>query len=220
MTKISIHGILGKKFGKSFFIKINTAASAIKAIDANKEGFIQEIKKLSEKGFNYFVVIDGQFAENENEFIENKKIKTIDIVPSICGSGGAVVSWATSTAVADFTIGQAVSAFLINAAISAAISIGISFIMNALQKQTEPPRTAGAVAVGGVTSMLEAQGKSYVFNNMQNIASQGSALPIGYGRFKVASYLIEANIKNYGSNESLNSQFSTTNLSIATDLLN
>jgi predicted phage tail protein len=220
MTKISIHGILGKKFGKSFNLKINTAASAVKAIDANKEGFIQEIKKLSEKGFNYFVVIDGQFAEHENDFVERKEIKTIDIVPSICGSGGAIVSWATSTAVADFTIGQAVSAFLINAAISAAISIGISFIMNALQKQTEPPQAAAAVAVGGVTSMLEAQGRSYVFNNMQNVASQGAVLPVGYGRFKVASYLLEANIKNYASNESTDLQFSSTNLSIATDLLN
>jgi len=220
MTKISIHGILAKKFGKSFIFKINNAASAIKAIDANKEGFIQEIKKLNESGLNYFIVINGEFAQNENDFIEKRKIQTIDIVPSICGSGGAIVSWATGTAVADFAIGETVSAFLINAAISAAISVGISFIMNSLQKQTEPPQTVSAIAVGGVTSILEAQGKSYVFNNMQNIASQGTALPVGYGRVKIASYLLEANVKNYSSNESAGSQFYSSSASLIQDFLN
>jgi predicted phage tail protein len=220
MTKISIHGILGKKFGKTFNLKINNPISAIKAIDANKEGFIQEIKILNEKGYNYFVIIDGKFIENENEFIERKEIKTIDIVPSIYGSGGAIVTWATGVTAANFTVGQAAAAFLINVAITSAISVGISFIMNALQKQTQPPDKPGAIAVGGVTSILEAQGKSYVFNNMQNVAAQGSSIPIGYGRMKIASFLLEANVKNYSTNETVESEFLGNYSSAANDILN
>lgn len=220
MTKISIHGILGKKFGKTFNLKINSPTTAIKAIDANREGFILEIKKLSEKGLNYFVIIDGKFVEDKNEFIETKEIKTIDIVPSICGSGAAIVTWATGNAAANFTAGQVAAAFLINVAISSAISIGISFIMNALQNQTQPPQQASMLAVGGATSMLEAKGKSYVFNNMQNVASQGSVLPIGYGRMKIASQLIEANIKNFSTNETVQSEFLISDISSINDFFN
>ena len=53
MTKVYVNGILGKIFGEFFQFKINNGLSALKAIDANREGFFKKIKDLSLDGIGY-----------------------------------------------------------------------------------------------------------------------------------------------------------------------
>ena len=74
MTKIYVHGILAKKFGSFFQFSISNAISALKAIDANKEGFLQEIKKLNKFGLDYFILVDDEIINNQGDFNVRKKI--------------------------------------------------------------------------------------------------------------------------------------------------
>jgi hypothetical protein len=194
MTNIYIHGILSKYFGYLFKINVNNALSAIKAIDANREGFIKKIFDLSSNDCNYCLVIDGQFINDSNQFIERRKINRIDIVPCINGSGGAIVAAIGGAAFAGSTAGI-ITTFLVNAALSAAISLATSYISNMINKQAAPPQQS--IAVGGAASVIEAKGKSYIFNNYENVISQGAAIPVGYGKMKIGSKLINFNLKNY-----------------------
>ena len=216
MTKIYIKGLLAKKFGSFFEINISNILCALKAIDANRSGFLKEIFDLNKKNLNYFIICDGIQILNENEFLEKKKIKSLHIVPAITGSGAAV---AAGIGIAANTAAFAVVEFLVNFIVATAISLGVSLLMNSLNKQAAPPG-AQKMAVGGVTSSIEAQGKSYVFSNNLNTASQGSSIPVGYGKLKSSSQVLMASVKNYSTSISSNSEFKASqNSSIFLDFL-
>jgi predicted phage tail protein len=213
MTKIHLHGKISKKFGKLFELNIDNVSSALNAIDSNREGFLKEIKKMSIDGFNYFVLIDNKMIENKEEFIEKRKIENIHLIPAISGSGVAIAA-----AIGFTGIGAQIAGFVINMAISAAVSLGVNYIMNQLNKQAQPPQQH--IAVGGGTAMLEAAGKSYIFNNLQNISSQGDSIPIGYGRYKLGTKVISVSVKDYATNQTYTNEFSNnTSLSVFTDFL-
>jgi predicted phage tail protein len=190
MTKINIHGILGKIFGNSFELKISDCYSAMKGIDANRAGFLKKIFDLSANNQNYYIVIDGVMIENKDEFTEKREIKTIDFIPAIYGYGAAIAPLLVSGVIA-----QAVVAFAINAAISAGISFGISLITESMNKRASPPQQM--IAVGGAVTSVEAKGRSYIFTNWTNLVAQGTSIPVGYGKMRIASRVIHANTKSY-----------------------
>jgi predicted phage tail protein len=206
-TQIYIHGILAKKFGKHFSGFVKDAYSAIKLIDANKNGFFKALMDLNKKNIFYTIVCDGKIIENENDFLEKRNIKTINIMPLIVGSGAAVAIAIGLAVGGKLTLMGTIVAGLVNAAISTAISLGISFLMSAINKQASPQISQQKIAVGGATAFIESKGKSYIFSNKQNLTSQGSAIPVGYGNMKVSSNLILASIKNYSTTQSTQDEF-------------
>jgi predicted phage tail protein len=203
-TQIHIHGILAKKFGKHFSGFVKDAYSAIKLIDANKNGFFKALMDLNKKNIFYAIVCDSKVIENENDFLEKRNIKTINIIPLIIGSGMAI---ALAIGFAAKSLGATIAAAVINTIISTAISLGVSFLMSAINKQASPQISQQKIAVGGATAFLESKGKSYIFSNKQNLVSQGSAIPVGYGKMKISSNLIFASIKNYSTNQSSQDEF-------------
>ena len=52
-----------------------------------------------------------------------------------------------------------------------------------------------------VSATAEASRSSFVFGNVVNTASQGAPVPIGYGRLKVGSKVIQATIKSFPQNQ-------------------
>lgn len=204
MTKIHIKGILGKKFGSYFNFNISSVSNAIKAIDTNRTGFIKELFDLNKKNINYFLIADGEKIENTNSLIEKRKIKNIYIIPVIIGHGDmaafalGLTQVAANGAVVLSTTGIIVSG-LVNALISTAVSLGVSMLMQSLNKQASPPQQN--LAVGGATSTIEARGRSYIFSNNLNSAEQGSSIPIGYGKMKSSSKILSISIKNYPTDQ-------------------
>ena len=197
MTEIKLYGLLGRIFGTSFKMYVNSAISVIKAIEANREGFIKKLYDLNADGYNYYIIINGKQINNKDEFIEKRNIEYIEIIPAICGSGGAIVTAIAGAAFAKTTAGL-IAAFIVNMAISTAISTGVSFIMASLNKQAAPPPQKGSyISVGGATAIAEAKGRSYIFSNYQNTVAQGVAVPVGYGRMKISSKVIIAATKDY-----------------------
>jgi predicted phage tail protein len=208
-TQIYIHGILAKKFGKHFTGFVKDAYSAIKLIDANKNGFFKALMDLNKKNIFYAIVCDSKVIENENDFLEKRSIKTINIIPLIVGSGAAVAV-GLGLIIAEtgkLTLMGTIVAGLVNAAISTAISLGISFLMSAINRQASPQISQQKIAVGGATAFIESKGKSYIFSNKQNLVSQGSAIPVGYGKMKTSSNLISASIKNYSTSQTTQDEF-------------
>ena len=212
MTHIYVRGILGKKFGNHFTGFVKNAHSAIKLIDANKNGFFKTLLDLNKKNVFYAVICDGKIIKNENDFLENKKIKKIDIVPLIIGSGVAIALAIGFTA---NTLAATIAAGVINAIIGAIVSLGISFLMSAINKQASPQINQQQIAIGGATAYVESKGKSYIFSNKQNTVSQGSSISVGYGQMKISSNLIHASIKNYSTNQTAQDEFKTFSSSSA-----
>jgi predicted phage tail protein len=176
MTEVTLHGALGKKFGKNFKLKVSNAFSALKGIDANRNGFMRKILSLNKNGESYCIIVDGEVLNEQNQLREKRKINKIDVIPLIYGYGP-------------------IGSILLNIV----ISIGIQFLINALMKQATPQDPQLYVSVGGNVSSVETSGKSYVFSNRQNVAEQGSSIPVGYGRTKINSKIILNSIKNYST---------------------
>jgi predicted phage tail protein len=192
MTKISIHGILGSIFGSEMSLSGCSATSILRGIDANREGFLNKIIELANKGHQYAIIVDGESVSNPESLVERRKIDSIYILPIIAGSG-------------DGGLGAVIGEIIVNIAISTAVSVGISFLMAALNKTAAPPSVM--IAVGGESQALDGRGRSYIFSNNQNTESQGSPIPIGYGRLRISSKIIEASVKNYSTNEYAGNQF-------------
>ena len=188
MTNIILHGILAKEFGENFKMQIYKAANVIKAIDVNRRNFNKRIFELSREGLNYTMIVDGKKITELEELNIQKEPQEIHLVPLIIGAGGfALVAVMTGVAVGTTLTGGAfLAAIAINMVVMTAISIGLQMLL-APKPDAGPPISASTKALK----------ESFNFSNKANVAAQGVPVPVGYGRLKVGSQLIQMSIKSY-----------------------
>lgn len=195
MTNIILHGILAKEFGENFRMKIHKAVNVIKAIDVNRKNFNKRVFELSREGLNYTMIVDGKKITELEELNIQREPQEIHLVPLIVGSGGGlivggiagVILGSSSAGAAFAAVG--VGAFLssvVTGVILTAVSIGLQMLL-APKPDAGPPISASTKALS----------ESFSFSNKANVASQGSPVPVGYGRLKVGSQLIQMSIKSY-----------------------
>jgi len=182
MTTIKIHGVLAHDVGDVFLMDVGKTSQVIEAIDANRPGFIKKINQLSRKGFYYSIIVDGKRIKNTYAFLKSKKAKKIDIVPVICGEGGVIIGTAIKF--------LASKAFITQLAIFI-VSTAVALILAPKQKSPDVKATEAS------TRGLE---RSFEFSNKQNIAAQGVPVPVGYGRLRVGSQVVQACIKTFPQN--------------------
>jgi|TARA_R110002020_G_scaffold36400_13_gene109352 predicted phage tail protein len=178
MTDIYLHGILAQEYGKAFRFEIAKPKDALKAIDANREGFIPRILELQREGFLYDIIVDKQRVTHPQE-LEISSATRIDIVPAIVGSG--FISMALS--------------FLASGTILANIVVAIG--LAALQFALTPKPDLGMEPEQQLSAEASAMKSSYIFSTHINTASQGTAVPLGYGRLKVGSAVIQSSMKSF-----------------------
>jgi hypothetical protein len=208
MTNIYLHGELAQVFGKLFKLKVNNVLSALKGVDANRNGFLQKISSLSRNGIHYCIIANNEKIENKNQLIEKKSIKSIHILPIIYGSGEALAFALNLTATVGGQVVLSAAGQIVAGLVNMVISLGVSFLMSALMKQAAPPSMGlQNISVGGASAAIEAAGKSYVFSNNVNTSEQGSAIPVGYGRIKTSSSVIFSSILNYSTNAKYSEEF-------------
>ena len=209
MTNIKIYGIMSKTFGEEIDLKVGSINHLFDAIDANRPGFIQKINKLAKLGFHYALIIDGKRVKDFKRPSVVKNPKKIEIVPLIAGNGlvagivAGVVSVVSTVAAAVGAVFGAIGAGL--GALGAAIASGgalANFALfvagTALSMLLAPsPDFPDAVQQKVSTAGLE---MSFAFANRSNVASQGSPVPIGYGRLKLGSQVIQASLKAFPQN--------------------
>ena len=173
MTIIRLHGILAKEYGQNFCLNVGNPKNLLHAIDANRDGFISRIIQLQKEGCVYEIIINKERLNNQKEPQNYDSSQIIDLVPAITGSGPAVFL--------PLFGGNALLAHIASAVFFAAVSYAL----------TPTPE------VQQIEATAQASKASMVFSNTVNTASQGAPLPIGYGRLKVGSKVIQATIKSY-----------------------
>lgn len=209
MITINLHGVLAYEVGKKFKIYANNAFFALKSLDCISRGFLNKLKNLQKNGLSYSIIVDNEWIYDKDNFLCLKGIKQIDIVPNICGGFDFLGALFTGLMVglAVFTGGASIGLALA----MGALATGLSILSQVLNKQKATEQKSNTQFTGGQTSASAAQSKSYAFTNTDNLASQNTPVPIGYGRMRIGTKIIQTSIKSYPTNESVYTQFSQTN---------
>ena len=173
MTLEKIHGILAREYGNSFKFDLPNPKNVLEAIDCNKTGFIKRLVQLQKQGFCYDIIINKKRVTQEEHISGVRNPETIDLVPAIAGSGPAFFL--------PLVGGSALLANIASALFFAVVSYAL----------TPKPE------VEALEIEADAAKSSLIFSNTVNVASQGSPVPIGYGRLKVGSQVIQATIKSF-----------------------
>lgn len=216
MTNINLHGILGVLYGKEFKIHVRSGFFALKALNSIKNGFLKKLNDLHKEGLAYSIIIDGQWICDKNNLHSFKKIKQIDVVPAICGAGS--INWGVvgltflMVAAAVFTGG----ASLMGALAMGALAAGAMALQMAMAPKPESAKT-NQQYVGGQSSSSSAQNKSYGFSNMDNVAAQNVPVPLGYGRMRIGTKIIQTSVKTFPTDISVYDQFKSTVTTAALD---
>ena len=176
MTEVYLHGILAKKYGSKHCIAISKPKDLLGAMEANHDDFLVDLKALCKKNIHYTYVINGKWIKNGESHKE--KIKRLDFVPMILGSG------ATGFAVASLVISVA-------SAVYSYIQAG----------KVEYPKIPGAEGT------VSAFSKSLAFSNRENIMEQGNPVPLVYGRLRIGSFIIQSSVKSFPLSLSLTDEF-------------
>jgi predicted phage tail protein len=188
MTEIKLHGILAKEFDPTMMVSFDGLITLIDAIDANRPGFLAKLNNLAEIGLDYCIVVDGEILKEKHQ-IDSSQPKTIDFVPIVCGHGVALAIAGVGLMVAGSTAFLGITALSIIGGVL--LSTGLSMLL--APKQQFPDAVAAESSVTGLE-------KSFAFANRANIAAQGVSVPIGYGRMRTGTKVIQATVKTYPQN--------------------
>jgi predicted phage tail protein len=202
MKEVILHGILAKEFGQSFEMQISRPKDCIKAINANLDNFINRINDLASQGFHYTIIVDNKKIQDIRELEIQNNFKRIDLVPLIVGSGaviGGMILTGLATTLGGAAAGTAMAAWvaagigsvvagMVGGLVLTAVTMGLQMLL-----QEKPD---GPAAASSATSAIK---ESFEFSNKANLASQGSSIPIGYGRLKVGSQVVQFTLKAFSS---------------------
>ncbi len=183
MTEIHLHGILGKKYGQVHKFAVKEPRDIVRALEANYEDFSKDLKDLLKKNIIYTIVADDQWIQGTS--FDKNKIKKIDVVPVILGSGIDPVSWIIIGIMFVISVASAV----------------YSYVQAGKQQYPEIPGAEGRVGTSSANS------RSLSFSNRENITEQGNPVPPVYGRIKIGSAVIQSSIKSFPLNLTLAQEF-------------
>ena len=182
MTEVYLHGILAKNYGSRHRIAISQPKDLLGAMEANHDDFLMDLKDLCKKNIHYTYVVNGKWIKNGES--NKEKIKRLDFVPMILGSGPIAGTSITYLMVASFALSVASAAY-------AYIQAG----------KVEYPELPGAEGVSAAFS------KSLAFSNRENVMEQGNPVPLVYGRLRIGSFVIQSSVKSFPLSLSLTDEF-------------
>lgn len=211
IVKVKFHGNLGKRLKKDTWdIAVESVSEAFYAIDTmSKRNLIKCLTEDSEKQLQYQIKVNNKpvntstiDTENlstikESELCIKRRIKTIDVIPVLEGSGGGggIIS-AIVGIVLIVASGGLAAAGLASGIMSTAAANG--FLMMA----------GMTLLAGGISMMLAKPPKfddfreieqtkkstSYLFGGPVNTANEGGPVPVGYGRLIAGSQIIQSSL--------------------------
>lgn len=198
MTTIFLHGKIAKKYGKKFKFAVSRPKDAILALDTIFEDFSKELIDLAKKGFQYSLIVDSKTVLGVEDFVSKKKINEIHLIPLICGSGAIAAIVGGLAVLALSTLAEGIIASILVAVAVSAISYGIQSLMAKPPKENNP---------GASTATSAATSKSFMFTNKENVKQQGNPIPVGYGRLRIGSAVIQETVKSYPNSISTFDEF-------------
>jgi predicted phage tail protein len=199
MTNIIVHGILAKEFRSHFKFAIRKPQEIFDAISCVCPKFRNRMVELTNQGIHYSLLIDGKKIESEADLRISKDSQTIDLIPTICGAGsnGGIIAMLVigiATAGIGLAAAGATAGFLgaISGAAGILQTVGVGLIGMGLQAALAPKPN-----MERPSSDVSATKQSFNFSSKANVAEQGIPVPVGYGRLRVGSAVIQSSIKSY-----------------------
>ena len=208
IVRIKFHGNLGKRLKKDTWnLAVESVSEAFYAVDTmSKRNLVKCLIEDSEKQLQYQVKVDNKPIDTSKidpeklSTIENselcikRKIKTIDIIPLLEGSGGGGGAL------------MAIVGILLIVATGGLGAIAAGKTLTAMQ--TFGLMAGMALVTGGISMMLAKPPKfddfreieqtkkstSYLFGGPVNTANEGGPVPIGYGRLIAGSQVIQSSL--------------------------
>lgn len=202
MTQVTLHGILAKEFRKTFSLAVKRPKEVFDAISCAHGNFRNRLVELANQGIHFALLVDGKKMTTIEELSIVSENQKIDIVPLVCGAGKAgmiiavialgVLTAGIGSAIAAGTLGAGFFGAAAGFAGAAIQSIGVGLAMMGLQMALAPkPKMERPSA--DVNSAKQ----SFIFSSKANTAEQGIPVPVGYGRLRVGSAVIQSTIKSY-----------------------
>lgn len=196
MTKITLHGILAKEFKKTFNLAIKKPREVFDAISCSHENFRNRIVELANQGIHFTLLVDGKKLSTMEELSIAANYEKIDIVPLVCGAGKVL-------GVILMVVGAVLMATGVGGPLGAVLfSTGLSMVL-APKPKVERPK-----------SDVSGAKESFIFSSKANISEQGIPVPVGYGRLRVGSAVIQSTIKSYPISFDKGSSLNTNGQSI------
>ncbi len=196
MTQVTLHGILAKEFKKTFSLAIKRPKEVFDAISCTHNNFRHRIVELANQGVHFTLLVDGKKMTTIEELSIVSDNQQIDIVPLVCGAGKAgaiiaVIALGVLTGGAGFAMGAGMLAGGATLG-SALVNIGVGLVMMGIQMALAPKPKMDRPSAD-----VNSAKQSFLFSSKANVAEQGIPVPVGYGRLRVGSAVIQSTIKSY-----------------------
>lgn len=186
MKTIILHGILAKKFGKSFRLSVGSTKEAMRALCVQLTGFEAFMMNAHRQGLR-FAVFHDKHNVGENELDMNHTAKIIRVVPIVEGSKKAglfetiigAVMVVAGVVVTGMTFGGAgaVGAGLIGA--------GIGMMVGGIAQMLMPK-------VDAQDNNQDGNKANKGFGGAVTTIAQGNPVPILYGEREIGGFIMSA----------------------------
>ena len=211
IVRVKFHGNLGKRLKKNTWnLAVESVSEAFYAVDImSKRNLVKCMIEDSEKQLQYQVKVDDKlidtskidpekFSTIENsELCIKRKIKTIDIIPLLEGSGGgggglmALVGIILIVASGGLAAGGLASGIFSTAAANGFLLMaGMTMMAGGISMMlAKPPKFDDFREIEQTKKST-----SYLFSGPANTANEGGPVPIGYGRLIAGSQIIQSSL--------------------------
>lgn len=203
MTKLVLHGELGKKFGREYNLQIKSPADAIRALSAMKPGFKEDFARG-----NYYIYtsMNGKKTYLDEQSIRLSTNATINIVPAVEG--------AKKKGVGKMLAGIALIGVAFIPGLNAAVFGSISGLASAagtpgvIAAKMLANVTARALFMGGLTMAMGGAAQlmapkvgeskeSTLFQGAPDSVQEGTPVPLVYGtKYLALGYPVSFELTN------------------------
>mgnify|MGYP003457343045 CR=1 FL=1 len=182
---IRLHGVLGERFGKEFYLDIDTIREATYALGCQIKEFKQFMLEADQKGLKFAVFTDkvDKATNVSEEGIDNYTgASVIHIVPQVVGAGGdggffQVIAGAVLIGLSPFL--APISPYLMSAGIGLMIGGAASLLMPTPDVEGKDP---------------DGNKPSNGFGGAVTTVAQGNPVPVLYGEREIGGFIVSAGI--------------------------
>lgn len=184
---IQLHGVLGERFGKEFYLDISTIREATYALGCQIKEFKQFMLEADQKGLKFAVFTDkvDKATNVSEEGIDNYTGATvIHIVPQVVGAGGdggffQVIAGAVLIGLSFVPFLTAFSPYLMSAGIGLMVGGAASLLMPTPDIEGQDP---------------DGNKPSNGFGGAVTTVAQGNPVPVLYGEREIGGFIVSAGI--------------------------
>ncbi|WP_182995101.1 tail assembly protein [Moraxella catarrhalis] len=183
MKTIQLHGILAKKFGKSFNLAVGSTKEAMRALCVQLTGFEAFMMNAHKQGLR-FAVFHDKHNVGESELDMNHAAKIIRVVPVVEGSKKEGVLETVIGAVL-VVAGVVVTGMGFAPAGAALIGAGIGLMVGGISQMLMPK-------VDAQDNNQDGNKANKGFGGAVTTIAQGNPVPILYGEREIGGFIMSA----------------------------